>query len=226
MAGSVKRPTSKRSTYRQEQAAATRERIAEASRRLFVTDGYHATTVDAIAAEAGVAVRTVYSIFGSKREILSAICEQWLEDARVRPTIAAALAEPDPGSRLRLGAYWLRSLYERGFDVVRLFDAAATEDSETRAMLRAKLDGRNQAQDMLIASLGDHLIVPLPAAQAIFRALAAPGIFLELVVETGWSADAFEEWLAQSLCQQLLGRPAPECGEPWPPPLPGSAGHG
>jgi AcrR family transcriptional regulator len=220
MAGPVKSATGRRSTYRQEQAAATRARIAAAARHLFVAEGYHAATVEAIAAGAGVAVRTVYSIFGSKREILSAICEQWLEDARVRPTIAAALAEPDPGRRLRLGAYWLRSLYERGFDVVRLFDAATTEDAETRAMLRTKLDGRNQAQDMLIASLADHLVVPLVAAQAVFRALAAPGIYLELVVDSGWGLDDFEEWVAQSLCQQLLGRAAPERGTPWPPQLP------
>jgi AcrR family transcriptional regulator len=59
-----------RSTYRQEQAAATRDRIADAARRLFASTGYGTTTMDAIAAEAGVAVRTVYSAFGAKREIL------------------------------------------------------------------------------------------------------------------------------------------------------------
>ena len=75
-------PVKSRSTYRQAQAAATRERIAEAARRLFGVAGYGSTSIEAIAAEAGVAVRTVYSAFGTKREILSLICEQWLERAR------------------------------------------------------------------------------------------------------------------------------------------------
>ena len=52
--------------------------------------------MEAIAAEAGVAVRTVYSAYGAKREILSAICENWLEDADARGLAARTLAEPDP----------------------------------------------------------------------------------------------------------------------------------
>lgn len=71
-----------RSTYRQEQAAATRDRIADAARRLFASSGYGSTSIEAIAAEAGVAVRTVYSSFRTKREILSHICERWLKQAR------------------------------------------------------------------------------------------------------------------------------------------------
>src|SRR5512144_822714 len=112
MAGGVK------STYRQEQAAATRVRIAQAARRLFAANGYRPTTMDAIAAEAGVAPRTVYTTFGAKREILSAICEQWLADSGAPMIIGQALAEPDPARRLRLGAGFLRALYGNGFDVV------------------------------------------------------------------------------------------------------------
>ena len=49
----------KTSSYRQQQAAATRDRIADAARRLFAEQGYGSTSIEAIAAEAGVAVRTV-----------------------------------------------------------------------------------------------------------------------------------------------------------------------
>ena len=40
--------------------------------------------MEAIAAEAGVAVRTVYAAYGAKREILTRICELWLEKAHAR----------------------------------------------------------------------------------------------------------------------------------------------
>src|SRR5215216_376860 len=151
-------PVKPRSTYRQAQAAATRERIAEAARRLFAAAGYGATSIEAIAAEAGVAVRTVYSAFGAKREILSFICEQWL--ARARERAAEVLAEPDPARRLRGAASWLRILYEAGFDVVMIFEAATDESAETRALLRSKLAGRNQAMDAMIASLEGYLRAP------------------------------------------------------------------
>jgi AcrR family transcriptional regulator len=192
-------------TYRQLQAEQTRDRIAAAARRLFAAGGYRTTSMEAIAAEAGVAPRTVYSAFGAKREILSAICEKWLEDARARELAGAALAEPDPKKRLRAAAHWLRALYEAGFDVVTLFAAASDDDAETKALLRGKLAGRNQVMDAMIASLEDSLKIPLPRAQAIYRALAATEVYGELVAEAGWSPDEFEAWVAQILLSQLLG---------------------
>ncbi len=200
MEGAVKSP----SNYRQAQAAATRERIAEAARRLFATAGYGSTSIAAIAAEAGVAVRTVYSAFGAKREILSLICERWLEQAGARERAAEVLAEPDPVARLRGAARWLRTLYEAGFDVVMIFEAATDESPETRALLRSKLAGRNEVMDVMIASLEKDLRVPVREAQAVYRALAAPGVYRELVEESGWTADEFERWVSDALERQLL----------------------
>jgi AcrR family transcriptional regulator len=187
------------------QAQQTRDRIAEAARKLFAAGGYRTTSMEAIAAEAGVAPRTVYSAFGAKREILSAICEKWLEDAKARELAGQALAEPDPKKRLRAAAHWLRALYEAGFDVVTLFAAASDDDAETRALLRGKLDGRNHVMDAMIASLEGSLRIPTERAQAVYRALAAPDVYGELVAESGWTPDAFEEWVGQILLSQLLG---------------------
>jgi AcrR family transcriptional regulator len=192
-------------TYRQQQAAATRERIAEAARRLFATAGYGSTSMEAIAAEAGVAVRTVYAAFGAKREILSLICERWLEQARARERAAEVLAEADPGRRLRGAANWLRALYEAGFDVVMIFEAATDESAETRALLRSKLAGRDQVMDAIIASLEGHLRAPVHEVQSVYRALAAPGVYRELVEESGWPPDAFERWVADTLERYASG---------------------
>jgi hypothetical protein len=41
-------------------------------------------------------VRTVYAAFGAKREILSLICERWLEKARARELAGQVLGEADP----------------------------------------------------------------------------------------------------------------------------------
>ncbi len=198
-------PVKPPSTYRQEQAAATRTRIAAAARRLFGEAGYQMTSVAAIAAEAGVAERTVYAAFGAKREILSAICDAWLEDAHARELVAEAVAAPDPARTVQLAARFLRALFETGYDVMVLFEAASAEDPETRAMLRAKLEGRNHVQNLIVASIGDHLVIPLPAAQAIYRALAAVGVYQELVIESGWSIDDYERWVLAQLQAQLLG---------------------
>lgn len=199
------RPVKPRSNYRQFQAEETKHRIAEAARRLFATGGYASTSIEAIAAEAGVAVRTVYSAFGAKREILSLICERWLEQAGATERAKQVFAEPDPVRRLHAAAHWLRMLYAAGFDVVEIFEAATDESPETRAMLRSKLAGRNEVMDAMMASLEDHLRVPLGRAQALYRALASPGVYRELVEESDWTADEFERWVGDALTWHLLG---------------------
>lgn len=61
-------PEGRRETKRRE----THRRITDAAMRLFARDGYEATTVDAIVAEAGIARRTLFHYFGSKDEIILA----------------------------------------------------------------------------------------------------------------------------------------------------------
>ena len=186
-------------TYRQVQAEETRIRIAQAARRLFADQGYGATSIDAIAKEAGVATRTVYSAFGTKREILSLICDLWLREANAIERAQQVFAIADPADRLRGAAGWLANLYSAGFDVVLIFEAATDESAETKALLRSKLAGRNQVMDAMSASLKDTLRVPLKQAQAVFRALAAPGVYQELVDESGWTPDQFVRWVGDAL---------------------------
>jgi len=63
------------SARRKEQARQTRAAILEAAQRLFAERGYASSTIEAIAAEAGVAVDTVYASFGSKRGVLSKLMD-------------------------------------------------------------------------------------------------------------------------------------------------------
>jgi AcrR family transcriptional regulator len=154
-------------------------------------------------------VRTVYSAFGTKREILSRICERWLEQARARERAAEVLAEPDPVRRLHGAAGWLAGLYSAGFDVVMIFEAATDESPETRALLQSKLAGRNQVMDAMIASLESELRVPVAEAQAVYRALAAPGVYRELVEQFGWRPQEFAHWIGNALQRHLLDHPDP-----------------
>src|SRR4030088_1308610 len=72
MAGHVKKRAYD-SPRRREQAASTRAAILDAALKLFEQQGYVATPVAAIAKEAGVALKTVYAVFGTKRGVLVAL---------------------------------------------------------------------------------------------------------------------------------------------------------
>ena len=57
-------------SLRERKRRETRQRIAETGLRLFLANGYETTTLDTIAAEAGISRRTFFSYFKSKEDIL------------------------------------------------------------------------------------------------------------------------------------------------------------
>ena len=64
---------------RSESKALTRERLLEAARVVFLEQGFHATTVDQIAEEAGFTKGAVYSAFDSKADMFLALYEERVE---------------------------------------------------------------------------------------------------------------------------------------------------
>src|SRR4051795_13330370 len=107
------------SPRRRAQAEATRREILEAAERLFVRDGYAATTMAAIAREAGVALKTVYVAFETKSGVLRALWNLRLRGDQAdvpiqdRAWYREVLAHPDPERALRLGAHEARLGKER-----------------------------------------------------------------------------------------------------------------
>jgi AcrR family transcriptional regulator len=72
----------------------TRERIAEAGLRMFAENGYEATSLEAVAAAAGVSARTLFYYFRTKPEIL----QYWLaEDFGAALTAELPAAGHPPG---------------------------------------------------------------------------------------------------------------------------------
>src|SRR3954454_9309110 len=96
------------SPRREQQAAATRRAILESAQQLFERQGYAATTMDAIAADAAVSLKTVYLAFETKARLLRAVWDLALKgdesDAPIaaRSWYMAVLEEKDPQRKLRL----------------------------------------------------------------------------------------------------------------------------
>src|SRR5258706_4658003 len=60
---------------RAQQARATRRRIIDQAAKLFIEQGYAATTLDQISTAAGVAVQTVYFHFRNKATVLKGVVD-------------------------------------------------------------------------------------------------------------------------------------------------------
>ena len=65
-----------RSPLRESQVAATRRRVLDAARDLFVEQGYTTTTVAEIAASAEVSPQTIYKSLGGKTGLLEAVIDE------------------------------------------------------------------------------------------------------------------------------------------------------
>jgi AcrR family transcriptional regulator len=94
---------------RAERQAQTRGDLVDAAERLFTTQGFHATSIDAVAAEAGFTKGAVYSNFASKEDLFFAVYERRV-DRRVAeieatlaeaPTVRDAIRRLTPGNRGR-----------------------------------------------------------------------------------------------------------------------------
>src|SRR5215207_8166992 len=87
---------------RARQAAETRRRVVDAAARLFLRHGYAATSINSIAAEAGVAVQTVYASMRTKREILETVIQLAVRGEEGEVSLAESVpwreieAEADP----------------------------------------------------------------------------------------------------------------------------------
>jgi AcrR family transcriptional regulator len=197
---------------RQRQALETRRSIARAARSLFAERGYAATSIEAVAQEAGVAARTVYATFGSKKAILAAICEDWLTEAGVMETVADGLAERDLRRRLALVAYSSRRQWESERGVTSMLEGAAASDAEVARMLAGWKNDRARSLHAIVAGLESDLRSGIDANQAgaIIRALTSADVYLELVVGEGWTPSEYEEWLGGLLVNILLPPPPRE----------------
>jgi AcrR family transcriptional regulator len=204
----VKRmPAEGRRTLRAERALVTRQRIADAARRLFRREGYAATTLTDIAAEAGVAVQTVYAVYGSKAGILGSLRESVMSQPEAEALYGQAMADPSAAHSLELFARSIRVRFEHSGDVVVILRDAATADATIRegvaATLLRRRAGLRQLAERLAPSLRAGLDVA--AAAAILDALTLPEVREELVDVQGWTPDAYEAWLAGVLTRELLG---------------------
>jgi AcrR family transcriptional regulator len=171
--------------------------IVGAAARLFFERGYQATSVGQIAAEAGVAVQTIYNSLGSKREVLERVLEPAVADE-------SAARELDPG---RIVEQWREALPRSApvFHLIR--DAAAVEPAI--AELERKLRDRRLAEYEAAArgleqrKLLREGLTARRAAATMF-AIGHPEIYRALVLEGPWDDTLWTTWARSTLRTALF----------------------
>src|SRR5215213_6662 len=202
------------SPRRRQQAAATRRAILHAAQRLFEREGYAASTMAAIAAEAGVSTKTVYLAFETKSGVLRAPWHLLLRgDDEDRPVADRAwyqevLDEPDPERQLELNARNARRVKTRAGALLGVIRSAAAVDGDAAALWQRIQDEFHDNQRAIVASLAAKGALrpglDVERGADVLWTLNHPDVWL-LLAARGWTPEEFERWFADATRSQLLG---------------------
>lgn len=201
-------PQAQRVTRRDEYAAATRQAILEAARKLFAERGYFATKVDDIAAKARVAPATVYAVTGGKYGLLTELIRTWTTDPIVETATARMIDMTDPVAIIRELASGSRRMREQYADIMRVILATAPHDEAVaRALADATLVYRTAFVPIAerLAKLGAlRHGIDVAAAVDLFWFYFGYTSYFTLHDDNGWSYERAEHWLADQACRELL----------------------
>ena len=200
---------------RAERVAATEQRLITAATRLFLRHGYAGTTLAAVAAEAGVAPRTVYLRFGTKAALfqramdVAVVGDTEAVDVAHRSWAQHALTAPTLNERMRLAARGVRDIMARIGPLLPVAEqATAVEPDIARAVQAAREDTRHQIRRFWTKAAADGLLPPradLDWLADTAGILGAADTYLHIRRSLRWTPDDYEKWLVTTWGRLLSG---------------------
>jgi TetR/AcrR family transcriptional regulator of autoinduction and epiphytic fitness len=209
-------------TSRRERARATRLRIVRSAHELFVERGYPATTMEDIAAAAGVAVQTVYYTFKTKSLLLREAVDLAGAGSPDEPPVAQrawlqeAMTEPSGDRALAIAVEHGVDIYARAAPLWPALQAASVADPDVVDYFRSIVANRQAGMRQLVHHLREigYLRPEMAAVRGgdILFALFSHETFLALTRDAGWSTEEYKAWLWAALRRELSGvsHPAPD----------------
>ena len=195
-------------------ARQTRRRILDGAYARFVAEGYAATTMEQIAADAGVAVQTVYYAFRTKGQLLRELVERTAagddepKPVMERPWMADALTTPSAERALALVVDHGTEIYRNVAPLWPAVAAASGVDPEVERYWSGVAAGRRAGQGRLIARLADLGRLRGDRSQQhagdLLFVLMGHDVYRSLVRDAGWSVAEYRTWLYATLVHQLL----------------------
>jgi AcrR family transcriptional regulator len=213
--GDVNDPESRYvSPLRAQQAANTRRAVLTAAHELFIAQGYGATTIDQIAAAAGVSKPTVFTAVGNKRTLLSVVRNVAIagDDQPVsvgeRSNAEEIFAEPDPYRAVTLLARFITDMASRYAEIDQVLRGAASSGEAGLLELwetseRQRLEGARLWVTTLARKGQLREDLDLDTAIDLMWLHMAVDLYYRLVHVRGWTRDRYENWLADNIARLL-----------------------
>jgi AcrR family transcriptional regulator len=200
------------SAGRRRRAERNRATILDTAQRLFLDDGYAATTIAAIAAEAEVSVETIYKSFGGKTGLVRALRDRGLAGEGPRPAPERSdemrTRETDPRKIIANWGTLTIEVAPRVSPILLVVRAAAEADPEL-AELRDEMEADRLRR---MTTNARHLHgagylregITLKAATDILWTYSSPELYELLVLRRRWSTDRYGRFIAEAMIAALL----------------------
>lgn len=202
----------RRNDRRVVQAVATKAAVVEAAKQLFLSNGYVATTIGAIAERAGVAIQTIYNSVGNKAAVLSAVVDAAAAGPGAPRSVPEIMRErtaaaPDAGTVISQLADWFAEVHPRSNELFSVISQASAVDTEAAKVQRdrAELRLRHYAEaaaalrqrGALTSGMSDE------QAAAVIWSLGHPDTYRSLVLDFGWEPEQYRDWVHAALRSAL-----------------------
>lgn len=186
--------------------------VIAAATRLFATKGYVATSIEDIAAAAGVARPTVFSAVGPKPVILRKVVDHAIagDDAPVpvseREWWRAAVEEPDARRAMELLARTMVAIASRIALLARALEMASSVDADAASVWDRYQEQRRTGLREFAVALQTKAPAPRCSVDTVTDTLWAlqPSAYLRLVHDAGWQPEQYESWLTDLLTRTFL----------------------
>ncbi len=196
------------STRRSQAAEATKGRVLEAARTLFVRHGIDRVTIAQIAKKAAVAVPTVYALYKSKEGILRGLLLATLFGPHFDAALAKLQGETDPVRLVALSANVARAIYEAESAELGLMRGASAFSPVLRKIEQefeqTRFDMQEARVRLLFAQSKAKHGLTLADARRILWIYTSRDVYRMLVHEGGWSPDRYQKWLSATVVSALV----------------------
>jgi AcrR family transcriptional regulator len=200
------------SQARQAAALRNRDSILDAAEEKFLSQGYFATTVAEIAAEAGVSAETLYKSFGGKPGVVHAIYTRRLAGtgrvAAYERSDEMRLHETDPFSLMQKWGALTAEVASALTPILLLVRSAAATDENMAALQAESNQQRLERMRHNALFLEDRGFlrkdVTVDEAVDVMWLCSSPELYDLLVLQRGWNLERFGGFVASSMASALL----------------------
>ena len=147
---------------------------------------------------------TIYAIFKSKRGVLAALVDEALPQKRFTALVDEGMRQESAEKHIEISAKMARQIYDAEKELIDILRGASVLSLELKELEQEREKRRYERQGESAKKLMEQTKLSPVKIRDILWAFTGRDMYRLFIIERGWSSDAYETWLAETLKKLLL----------------------